>query len=56
MGARGKDEVLPQPDESILLGGTVKFVWLFALIDHGKSKITVKNRNTELKVILQYLS
>ena len=23
MGARGKDEVLPQPDESILSGGTV---------------------------------
>ena len=24
MGARGKDEVLPQPDESILSGGTVQ--------------------------------
>ena len=26
MGARGKDEVLPHPDGSILSGGTV-FVW-----------------------------
>ena len=27
MGAHGKDEVLPQPDESILSGGTVQAQW-----------------------------